>query len=109
MIRLALASLIASTAFAAEHTVTVADEPLKVEHTLPAESPVAVVLVAQCGSAVGIYATMADGTLLAFDMSSGIPFNEQADWANKARRVVTVDVRCAILPGNIGPSDVRDL
>ena len=109
MKRLMLAGLLVSSlAFAAEHEVAV-DAPLKVEHALPAESPVAVVLVAQCGSAVGIYATMADGTLLAFDMSSGVPFSEQAEWANKARRVVTVDVHCAISPGRIGPDDVKDL
>lgn len=94
--------LLAGTAFADEHVVTVTPpQRFRVEHALPTEAPVAVVLVAQCGSAIGIYATMADGTLLAFDMSSGIPFKEQAEWAQQAKRVVTIDAKCVIAPGEI--------
>lgn len=95
-----LACLASTFAFAGDHIVKV-DPPLKVEHVLPSEAPVAVVLVAQCGSAVGIYATMADGTLLAFDMSSGIPFKDQAEWANQAKRAITVDTQCVIAPGDL--------
>ncbi len=92
MIKLLPAILIASTTFAGE---------VKVEHALPADAPVAVVLVAQCGNAVGLYATMADGTLLAFDMSSEIPFKQQAAWANQAKRAITVDTKCVIATGDV--------
>src|ERR1700676_3273597 len=92
--------LFAALSFADEHTVTVTPpQRIQIEHALPADAPVAVVLVAQCGSAVGLYATMADGTLLAFDMSSGIPFKQQTEWANQAKRAITVDTKCLIAPG----------
>jgi hypothetical protein len=93
---LLFAALLAVPAFA--------DEPIKVETALPAESPVSAVLVEQCGSAVGLFATMADGRLLAFDMSTPVPFKDQAGWAVKARRVITVSVKCVIAPGEFTPT-----
>jgi hypothetical protein len=82
-----------------------ADDRIKVETALPAESPVSVVVVAQCGSAVGMYATMHDGRLLAFDMSTPVPFKAQMDWATRATGgTLTVEVKCIIAPGEFTPT-----
>lgn len=93
----ALVAWVASPAFG--------DERIHVEKTLPAESPVSVVLVEQCGSAIGLYATMPDGRLLAFDMSTPVPFGEQVAWAERSQgRIITVEARCVISPGEFTPT-----
>jgi hypothetical protein len=81
------------------------DERIRVEQSLPTESPVSVVMVAQCGSAVGMYATMPDGRLLAFDMSTPVPFKAQMDWAVRATGgTVTVEVKCLTVPSELTPT-----
>jgi hypothetical protein len=80
-------------------------EDIKVERVLPAEPPISVVVVAQCGQAIGLYATMADGRLLAFDMSSGIPWGQQTAWIGKSTgRVITVESKCVVMEGDLTPT-----
>lgn len=86
-----------------------ADEPLKVEQSLPHEAPVSVVVLAQCNHAIGVYATMKDGTLLAFDMSSHVSFKDQTDWASQAKRIITVQAKCIVAPGAITSGEAETL
>lgn len=97
MKRLLLASaLLCSAAYAADPAPTI-------EQTLPTDKPVTAVIVAQCGVAVGVYATMPDGSLKAFDMSSHITWADQYTWAQSATSSVTVETKCNVLPEWLAP------
>lgn len=85
-------------------SVAFADEKIKIEQELPKASPVSVVVVAQCSRAVGVYGTMQDGTLLAFDMTSKVSFADVVTWAEGAKRAITVETRCVLMPGNLDAS-----
>lgn len=95
--------LLTLSAILAATLTQAADLSPPVEQPLPSEKPVTAVIVAQCGAAVGIFATMPDGSLKAFDMRSPIAWAEQYAWASSAQSSVTVETKCNVLPEWLAP------
>jgi len=78
------------------------EEKVEVSHQLPTESAVSAVGITQCNHLLGIIATMANGDVVVFDSTSGVPFDAQVAWAQKAKKVVVVEAKCVISPGEFG-------
>jgi hypothetical protein len=72
-----------------------------IEKSIPDEAPLTVVVVLQCNLAIGVYATMHDGSMRAFDMSSPVDWSAQVEWAMKANRYIAVNAPCHALPEDL--------
>ena len=66
---------------------------------IPKDPPVTAVAVTQCGHAIALIATMADGSVVVFDATSKPKFEDEVAWINSAKHVVTLEAKCAVSPG----------